>query len=98
MANVYVTFSQMQDAARRLDDGRAEIDDLLGRLSALVDQLVSDGYVTDSSSVQFRTAYEEFTSGARATIGGLTGMAEYLTRAAQAFADADAALAGSLGR
>ena len=98
MANVHVTFPQMQDAARRLDDGRAEIDDLLGRLAGLVDQLVSDGYVTDGSSVQFRAAYEEFTSGARATIGGLTGMAEYLTRAAQAFADADAALAGSLGR
>lgn len=98
MANVNVTFPQMQDAARRLGAGRTEIDDLLGQLSSLVDQLVQDGYVTDSSSVQFRGSYEEFTSGARATIGGLTGMAEYLNRAAQTFADADAALAGSLGR
>ena len=98
MANVNVTYQQMQDAATRLENGRVEIDGMLGQLEGLVDQLVADGYVTDSSSVQFQGSYEEFTTGARTTIGGLEGMSMYLKKAAQTFQDADAALASQLGR
>ncbi len=98
MANVNVTYDQMQSAADRLNSGRAEIDDMLTQLKALVEQLVQDGYVTDSSSVAFRTSYEEFTTGAKATIGGLEVMAQYLTTAAQTFRDVDQQLSSALGR
>lgn len=97
MANVNVTYHQMQDAATRLNHGRSEIDDLLGRLKSLVDSLVSEGYVTDSSSKQFQSSYDEFNTGAKNTIAGLEGMAQYLTTAAQTFQDADTQLASALG-
>lgn len=98
MANVNVTYQQMEEAAGRLRNGRTEIDGLLGQLKALVDQLVSEGYVTDSSSKSFQSSYEEFTTGARNTIEGIDGMAQYLTQAAATFRDADSQLASALGR
>ena len=96
MANVNVTYQQMHDAAGKLNNGRTEIDDMLARLKSLVDGLVADGYVTDSSSKQFQSSYEEFNHGAKQTIGGLEGMAQYLSKAAQTFQDADTQLASAL--
>lgn len=98
MANVNVTYPQMQDAAARLRNGRVEIDDLLSRLKSQVDGLVADGYVTDASSKRFQASYDEFTTGARTAIAGLEGMSSHLTTAAQAFQDADTQLASALGR
>ena len=97
MANVNVTYQQMQDAASRLTNGRQEIDSMLGQLKAQIDQLVADGYVTDRSSKQFQSSYEEFTTGARNVIEGLDGMAQYLNTAASTFRDADTQLASALG-
>jgi WXG100 family type VII secretion target len=98
MANVNVTYQQMEDAAGRLTNGRTEIDGMLGQLQSLVEQLVADGYVTDSSSKNFQASYDEFTQGAKKTIEGLDGMAAYLNQAAATFRDADTQLASALGR
>ena len=98
MANVNVTYQQMEEAASRLTNGRTEIDGMLGQLKGLVDQLVSDGYVTDSSSRQFQSSYDEFTTGAKNMIAGLDGMSQYLNQAASTFRDADTQLASALGR
>ena len=98
MANVNVTYQQMEDAAGRLTNGQTEIDGMLGQLQSLVEQLVADGYVTDSSSKNFQASYEEFTQGAKKTIEGLDGMASYLNQAAATFRDADTQLASALGR
>ena len=98
MANVNVTYEQMEAAAGRLSNGRTEIDNMLGQLKSLVDQLVADGYVTDSSSRSFQTSYDEFNTGAKNMIEGLDGMASYLNQAAATFRDADTQLASALGR
>ena len=98
MANVNVTYQQMEDAAGRLSHGRTEIDGMLAQLKGLVDQLVAEGYVTDSSSKSFQASYDEFNTGAKNMIEGLDGMAAYLNQAAATFRDADTQLAGALGR
>lgn len=98
MANVNVTYQQMQDAASRLSNGRAEIDQQLAMLKNLVDTLVTDGYVTDASSKQFQASYEEFNTGANNMIAGLDGMANYLNTAAHTFQEADTQLASALNR
>ena len=97
MANVKVTYDQMRSAATRLTTGRTELDGMLDQLKSLVDQLVADGYVTDSSSKQFQTSYEQFTTGAKQAVSGLEGMSGYLTNAANTFEEADKSLASSLG-
>ncbi len=96
MANVNVTYGEMQAAGDRLKAGREEIEGNLTALQRLVADLVAGGYVTDSSSKAFQSSYDEFTEGAKQTIEGLNGMADYLKKAADTFQDADTQLAGAL--
>ena len=98
MANVNVTYQDMNAAGDKLVQGRQEIETQLTQLKRLVDELVSAGYVTDASSKQFQASYEEFNTGVTKTIEGLNGMGQYLKTAAQTFQDADTQLASSLGR
>ena len=96
MPNMNVTYQDMQDAASRLSQGEDEIKSKLAQLKSLVDSLVSGGYVTDKSSVAFSNSYQEFNDGSTKTISGLTGMASYLNKAADALAQTDSDLANSL--
>lgn len=96
MANVNVTYEDMRGAASNLKSGQSEIESTLDKLKSLVEELVNGGYVTDKSSKAFNSSYDEFNTGARQTIEGLTGMGEYLTKAAQALEDTDEQLASAL--
>lgn len=98
MANLNVTYGEMEDAASKLRAGRAEIESQLSKLKSMVDGLVSGGYVTDKSSKAFQSSYEEFNTGVTKTIEGLDGMGEYLTQAAKALADTDEQLAAALNK
>jgi len=96
MPNLNVTYAEMQSAASQLKAGEQQIETDLARLKQLVDSLVANGYVTDSSSKQFEASYAEFNSGATKLIQGLTGMGQYLDAAAKSFQETDAQLAASL--
>jgi WXG100 family type VII secretion target len=96
MPNVNVTYEEMRDAARRLTSGKQEITQKLSELQKLVNSLVNGGYVTDQSSKQFETSYNEFNTGATKMMEGLEGMGKYLTSAADAFQQADEQLAKGL--
>ncbi|GAA0288872.1 WXG100 family type VII secretion target [Kineococcus aurantiacus] len=98
MANLNVTYDDMSSAATNLEHGKSEIADKLARLKALVDSLVSGGYVTDRSSVAFKDSYDEFNTGITQVLEGLSGMSGYLRTAAQTLSDTDSQLAASLGR
>lgn len=98
MANVKVSYQQLNDQAVKLNNARQEIETQLAALKNQVQSLVSDGFVTDSSSVAFQQSYDEFTTGATKTINGLDGMANYLKTAAQTFQDVDQQLAQALNR
>lgn len=98
MANVAVTYEEMRSAGRQLQAGKNDIETRLSQLKSQVDQLVAGGYVTDASSKQFQTSYEEFDKGARQTIEGLEGMNSYLNSAADAFQQTDQQLSQQLNR
>lgn len=98
MANVTVTYQEMEAAADRLSAGRAEIQAQLQALQRQVEGLVAGGYVTDRSSAAFLESYTEFGAGCSQTVEGLDGMGAYLRSAARTFADADQQLAGALRR
>lgn len=97
MPNVNVTYQDMRTAASDLRCGKIDITDDLQLLKAKVDDLVRNGYVTDTSSKQFDTSYTDFDTGMKKVLEGLEGMAAYLDRAAQTFEDADNSLAGQMG-
>jgi WXG100 family type VII secretion target len=97
-SNVNVTYQEMRDAATRLTNGQSEMEQKLQELQAYVQNLVNSGYVTDASSKAFDASYSEFTHGARQTVAGLEGMAQFLNQAAQTFEQADTTLASQIGR
>lgn len=96
MANLNVTYEQMQAQATKFNAAKSEIEDKLAALRNEVQSLVSGGFVTDSASGQFEHSYEQFNNGAKEAIGGLEGMAMYLNKAAAAFQDVDQELAKAL--
>jgi WXG100 family type VII secretion target len=96
VANVNVTYADMQSAANQLRSGEQQIEADLAKLKKLIDNLVASGYVTDTSSKQFEASYTEFNTGATKMIQGLNGMGQYLDAAAKAFHETDAQLAAAL--
>ncbi|NAZ88344.1 WXG100 family type VII secretion target [Kineococcus indalonis] len=99
MANLNVTCDtcdEMRTASTDLENGKREVADQPARLKALVDGLVSAGYVTDGSSIAFKDAYDEFGTGT--VLDDLTGVSTYLSTAAQPLEDTDSQLAARLGR
>jgi WXG100 family type VII secretion target len=96
VANVNVTYADMQSAANQLRSGESQIEGDLAKLKKLIDNLVASGYVTDTSSKQFEASYTEFNTGATKMIQGLNGMGQYLDAAVKAFGETDAQLAASL--
>lgn len=97
MANMNVTFADMQGAATRLRTGQEELNGVLARLKADVDNLVASGFVTDRASVTFQGSYDAFTQGAVTTVSGLEGMQSFLDQAANSLAEVDQQLARSIG-
>lgn len=96
MANINVTFQDLHDASTKLNAGKEEITHKLQELKGFIDGLISNGYVTDQSSVAFGEKYTEFTTGTTQVVEGLTGLAQFLSSAAQALQDADTQLASSI--
>ncbi len=98
MANLNVSYEQMQSAADKLRAGQAEIESNLEHLKALVQQLVADGFTTSSASGAFDASYTEFSQGATKTVQGIEGMAQFLVKAADTLKQTDEELAKALGR
>jgi WXG100 family type VII secretion target len=96
VANLNVTYADMQSAANQLRSGEQQIQSDLARLKSLIDNLVASGYVTDASSKQFETSYTQFNQGATKMIDGLNGMGQYLDAAAKAFNETDTHLASAI--
>lgn len=97
MANLNVTYDQMDQAASRLRTGQGQLETQLQQLKELVSQLVQDGFTTSRASGAFDAAYTEFNTGAAKTISGIEGMASFLNRASEAMKSTDEQLAGQIG-
>lgn len=96
MAGLNVTYEEMDNAAKKLTSAQTEIEGTLGQLKRMIETLVSEGFVTDSASVQFDTSYEEFNDGVTKTVAGLEGMSNYLTTAAETLQQTDVELGNAL--
>ncbi|MGO4783479.1 WXG100 family type VII secretion target [Cryobacterium sp. W22_MBD10_FK3] len=97
MANLNVSYDQMQSASSRLRQGQQEIEGNLRQLRQLVSQLVQEGFTTTRASGAFDTSYNDFNTGATQTVQGIEGMAQFLEKASQALQQTDEQLAQQLG-
>lgn len=93
MANVNVSYQEMEAQASKLQSGKEEIESNLTAMQRQVEGLVSGGFVTDAASASFQASFDEFKAGMSKAIEGLTEMSTYLNNAANTFRDVDAQLA-----
>lgn len=96
MANINVTFDDLRTAADQLTSGQGDLETRLLELKNYVDNLVSEGYVTSSSSGAFQEQYQQFTTSANNTVGALAGLSGFLRSAADALQQTDDALASTI--
>lgn len=96
MANIHLTYADMTNAANALTTGQQDLESKLQELQSYVDNLVSEGYVTDQSSVAFQEQFTQFTTNARGAVGALEGMASFLRSAADTMEQTDASLANAI--
>ncbi|MEE6272557.1 WXG100 family type VII secretion target [Georgenia wangjunii] len=89
MANLNVSYEEMEGAARRLVTGREELDTKLQELRTYITNLVNSGFVTDAASKKFDETYETFTTNATGTVSALNDLSSYLTNAAETLRSTD---------
>lgn len=98
MANMNVSYQELNASADQLTAGRDAINEKLGELQRIIANLVSSGFVTDKSSGAFNASYEEFTNGARMAINGVDGLSNFLRTSARTLDEVDTQLAARLNR
>jgi WXG100 family type VII secretion target len=96
MANINVSYDQMEDAAGRLRMGKEDLGAKLGELQTMITNLVSSGFVTDSSSQAFEETTHKFITGTKTALEALDSLAYFLSSAASAMRETDAGLAGKI--
>jgi len=96
MANITVSYAEIEQAATRLGSGRDEISQHLKALQQQISSLVSSGFVTDQASVRFHDSYTQYTMSANSVIEKLTEIQGFLTQTAAAMRDMDAQIAARI--
>lgn len=97
MANLNVSYQDMLNEAQMLRNGQSEITQQLSSLRNRIQNLVTNGFVTDSASGAFNTSYEQFNNGAQQTIGALDQLAANLQNIATTLQQTDEELARRMG-
>lgn len=96
MANINVSYAEMEQAATQLATGRDEITEKLRMLQSQINNLVASGFVTDQASGKFNGAYNEYTAGANTVVAKLSEIQSFLTQTAQAMREMDAQIAAKI--
>lgn len=96
MANITVSYAEIEQAATQLGTGREEITQRLRSLQGQIGDLVSSGFVTDQASGKFNAAYQEYTTGASTVVEKLSEIQAFLTQTASAIRDMDAQIAARI--
>lgn len=96
MANIRVSYGEMEQAASALGQGREEIAARLRALQGQIQGLVASGFVTDQASVRFEAAYAEYTAGASTVVERLGDIQAFLAQAASVLRDTDAQIAARI--
>jgi WXG100 family type VII secretion target len=96
MANIKVSYQEIQTAASQLGTGKTEITEKLKSMQTQIQNLVSSGFVTDKASGKFNTAYTTYTTSANTLIAQLSEIQTFLTGTAAAMQDLDTQIANKI--
>jgi len=96
MANITVTYDELNRVAGQIDVGRDQLAQQLDLLSREVDGLIANGFVTDAASGAYNEQFDSYTASTHKAIEALTGFAELLRSSAQAFQDTDTQISSAI--
>lgn len=96
MANLNVSYAEMEAEASALMSGRQQIESELNNLANRINSLVTSGFVTDAASGAFQEMFTGFKTSASNTIAALDNIAGMLKKMAQTMQETDQALAQSV--
>lgn len=97
MANIHVSYAEMEQAAAQLGQGKEEIEQRLRLMQSQIGGLVSSGFVTEQASKRFEAAYQEYTASANSVVERLGDIQRFLTQAALAIREMDEQIAARIG-
>lgn len=96
MANINVSYGEIEGAASQLGAGREEITAKLTNMQTQIGNLVGSGFVTDQASGKFNEAYNRYTQSANTLIAQLNEIQSFLTQTANAMRDMDSQIASRI--
>lgn len=95
MSNINVSYDIINNAAAQLDQGREALQLQIQQLNTLITNLTNDGFVTTSASGAYQASFTTYSDGARNTIDGLVGLADFLRKTAITLQETDQAIANA---
>lgn len=96
MANLNVSYAEMEAEASALMSGRQQIESELTNLANRINNLVTSGFVTDAASGAFQAMFTDYKTSASNTISALDNIANTLKKMASTMQETDQAMAQSV--
>jgi WXG100 family type VII secretion target len=96
MANINATYHEMSDTATRMRNNKTDIDEKLRDCMNIVDQLTTNGFVTEQASGRFEDVHNQFNTSATTAMETLDQLSLWLDKTVEALRQMDTDLAGSL--
>lgn len=96
MANITVSYEEMETAATNLDTGRGEIIEKLQAMQKQIQGLVASGFVTEQASAKFESAYNDYTVSANTVVEKLTEIQQFIRDVAKAHREMDSQIASKI--
>jgi WXG100 family type VII secretion target len=98
MTDINVSYEEMRSSASKLDQGRANIEEQLGSLANMINNLVQTSFKTQAASPKFHESYSQWNDGAKKAIAGLEGMSQFLNKAIQGHQELDSSLSSGMSQ
>lgn len=95
MANMHVSYADMETEARNLRTAKDDIHTQLNTLAQRISALVNSGFVTDAASVKFHENYQQFTTATTNAVSALEDIAANLDNTARVLQETDQQLAAN---
>ena len=96
MSNISVNYDSIDGAAAQLDTGRENLTQQIDALNRIIEDLVSNGFVTSAASGAYQETFSQYANGAKQTISGLEGLANFLRKTSETMRATDEGIANSL--
>ncbi|MBS2939452.1 WXG100 family type VII secretion target [Nocardioides sp. J2M5] len=96
MANLNVTYEDLNRVAGVIDGGRDALNQQISDLSRAVDELIAGGFQTDAASGAYNEQFDTYVTNTTNAIESLTGFAEFLRSAATSLQETDTSLSNAI--